>query len=78
MVSLPPGASTKGGRPQLQVDLFDVSGRLVRRLHRGEIAGEEATLRWSGRDSNERQVASGVYVLRVQLGESVRSLKVVW
>jgi hypothetical protein len=75
-ITLPPTA--KGGRQKLAVDLFDVSGRLIRRLHRGEITADQATLHWTGMDSGGRPVAGGVYVLRAQLGTAMRSVKVIW
>ena len=45
-----------------QLAVFDLAGRRLRRLegHAGEA------LRWDGRDSNGRPVASGVYFYRIR------------
>ena len=62
----------------LRVDLYDVSGRLVRRLGQRELTGKETVFQWSGDDSAGRRVAAGVYILRAQLGDQVQALKIVW
>ena len=48
------------------VNVYDVSGRLVRRLHRGALEAGPHVMEWSGRDEAERPVASGIYFVRVQ------------
>jgi len=56
---MPPG----GGTAKLQV--FDVSGRLVRTLVDGFVEGGERFTEWSGRDGRGAAVASGVYFYRL-------------
>ena len=53
------------------VDVFDVTGRRVRRLHRGELSGGEHLLPWDGSDDTGHRVASGVYFARVGIRSSV-------
>ena len=53
----------------VDIRVFDVSGRLVRTLIDSEPrpAGLQ-TLVWNGRDDRGRKVASGVYFFRVNIG----------
>jgi len=44
------------------VTVHDVSGRLVKVLHRGRAATARQMVRWNGTDANGRAVASGVYL----------------
>jgi hypothetical protein len=63
-------------RTQLQV--FDVTGRLVRDLlSEGMPAGRHG-IQWNGRDNAGREVASGIYLLRMRVGESVLDRKMVF
>ena len=45
--------------------LFDASGRVVRRLHEGELPAEETPFSWDGRDDAGRAVPAGVYLVKV-------------
>jgi hypothetical protein len=56
----------KGGRATVSV--YDIRGRLVRRLHEGELAAGEHTATWDGRDRRGRQQPSGVYVAGLEAG----------
>ena len=53
----------------VDVRVFDVTGRLVRTLAAAEtqMAGPRS-LTWNGRDDGGRDVASGVYFFRVDIG----------
>jgi flagellar hook assembly protein FlgD len=57
--------------PGVDVDLriYDVSGRLVRTLAEGRHAPGVYRLVWDGLDGSGRRVASGVYFSRVVIGE---------
>jgi len=48
------------------LSVVDVSGRLVRVLHRGVATLGETNLEWDGRDSSGGRVASGVYFFRLE------------
>ncbi len=57
------------------LEIFDILGRNVRTLiDRNETAGTHRT-EWNGLSNDGRSVASGVYVYRIQVGESVESKK---
>ncbi len=52
--------------------IVDVSGRQVRHVWAGQMDGRPATITWNGRDDAGRQVAPGVYLVRLEAGsESV-------
>lgn len=53
--------------------IYDVQGRRVRALVDSEQAAGLHTLRWDGTDDTGRQVASGVYVLRLNGGRQSAS-----
>ncbi len=55
----------KGGGPA-SVILFDVRGRQVRELYSGNIGRDGRMLQWNGRDDRGREVAAGVYLVRVE------------
>ncbi len=64
------------GAPQrpVQLDVFDVRGRLVKRLVEGtQSSGQVA---WDGRDANGRRVPQGTYFLRMRSGDEVQQRKV--
>jgi hypothetical protein len=47
------------------VALFDASGRIVRRLHDGDLPAGETPFSWDGRDDAGREVPAGVYLVKV-------------
>jgi hypothetical protein len=53
---------------QATVSVYDIRGRLVKRLHAGELAAGEHTVAWDGRNRGGRQQPSGVYVARLEAG----------
>lgn len=56
----------------IRVEVFDVAGRLVKRLVQGEfMAAGTVSLLWRGVDEQGRAVASGTYLLRVKAGQEV-------
>ena len=50
---------------QVSLRVYDVSGRLVRTLVDGYLAGGRRTVEWDGRGDNGVTVASGTYFLRL-------------
>jgi hypothetical protein len=53
--------------------IFDLLGRRVRTLVSGDIAAGDHEITWDGRDQAGHDVASGVYVYRLQAGESTQA-----
>jgi len=59
-----------------QVDLYDVSGRHVRRIWAGSLPGD-LDLSWDGRDAQGQIAASGLYFLKAQVGKQTRVVRAV-
>ena len=49
-----------------EVGIYDVSGRLVRRVHAGALPAGELQFSWDGRDDAGRLVSAGTYFVRVR------------
>lgn len=64
VVSFQVPASTR-----VDLGLFDVAGRQVRSLANGTFEAGSHDLSWDGKDSNGRDLASGVYFLRMDANE---------
>jgi Immune inhibitor A-like, MAM domain/Lamin Tail Domain/FlgD Ig-like domain len=58
-----------------EVDLYDVSGRRVRRIWAGNLPGD-LDLAWEGRDTEGRPAASGVYFVRARVGRETRVVRI--
>ncbi|MBN2170986.1 MAG: hypothetical protein JW819_06690, partial [Candidatus Krumholzibacteriota bacterium] len=65
----------RGAECRLQV--FDISGRLVRTLATGPFAPGDHRIAWNGRDERGHAVSSGVYFCRLQAGGQALSERVV-
>ncbi|MFH1682012.1 MAG: FlgD immunoglobulin-like domain containing protein [Candidatus Eisenbacteria bacterium] len=59
------------------LQVYDVSGRLVRTLLDEEQAAGVRVVPWDGRDSRGQRVSAGVYFVRMQAGHVERHTKVV-
>ena len=53
---------------EVRLSLYNVSGQLIRTLVDGERAVGSYSVRWDGKDDAGRDVASGVYVGRMEVG----------
>jgi hypothetical protein len=51
---------------RVDVSVYDTSGRLVRQLLASTIEAGGHAASWDGRDDDGREVASGVYLYRIQ------------
>ena len=60
---------------QARLVIFDVTGRRVKTIHDGHLESGPHSLVWQGRDEGGRQVASGVYYLRMETVEGVQHQK---
>ena len=61
----------------VNLKIFDVSGRLVRTLSNEPRPAGRHTVRWDGRDSGGRNVATGIYFYRFEAGEFRESKRLV-
>ncbi|MBC8366282.1 right-handed parallel beta-helix repeat-containing protein [bacterium] len=62
----------------LELSIFDIAGRRIRTLCSGTVlvAGEHS-LRWKGRDNEDRPLPSGVYFLKLKAGGLEQSRKLI-
>lgn len=67
-VSIQWGLSTA---TRVDLSVFDVQGRHVRRLASGDRPAGRMVATWDGRDDRGRLVASGLYLVRLRLGSQV-------
>ena len=61
----------------VSLDVYDMQGRLVRRLIAGELAAGPHSVVWDGLDGDGRKVGSGVYLARLTAGGSTAEHKMV-
>jgi len=59
---------------KLRVDVFDIAGRRVRSLVDGIASQGPATVEWNLMNDSGRRVASGLYRVRVYVGETQKTL----
>jgi hypothetical protein len=59
----------------VDVAVFDIRGRLVRRLHAGALDAGERTLTWNGRSEDGHRVESGLYLVHARVGGERHVLK---
>jgi len=63
-------------RSRVTLAVFDITGRLVRVLERGERDAGVHRISWDGRDQSGAHARDGVYFYRVLTPDATRSLKV--
>jgi hypothetical protein len=61
----------------VQLDVFDIRGRLVQSLTRVLPAGANA-VNWNGEDRTGKPVAAGIYLFNLRTATATHSLKGVW
>jgi flagellar hook assembly protein FlgD len=59
----------------VDVSIYDSSGRMVRKLEAGPAASGVRNLTWDGQDSGGRQVAPGIYFVRLVADARMRAMK---
>ncbi len=67
--------SIPGGGGHVRLQIFDVRGRLVRRLVDGWQPGGRHLATWQGRDDRGREVPTGIYFYRLTLEDKSASRK---
>ncbi|MGQ9664096.1 MAG: FlgD immunoglobulin-like domain containing protein [bacterium] len=61
----------------LKLNIYDVTGRMVKSLINGKIAKGEHNIFWNGRDENNRALSSGIYFLKVDYKDEVFTRKII-
>jgi hypothetical protein len=61
----------------VQVDILDVNGRLVQRLHEGSLAEGEHTFSWDGRTGSGSFAPAGLYFAAARTNHRVAAQKIV-
>ena len=59
----------------VRIDIYSVTGQIVRTLIDADKAAGRYTEEWDGRDSRGHAVSSGIYFSRFQAGSEIRSMK---
>jgi len=59
----------------ITIDVFDVSGRRVKRIFSGDVRLGLFSMRWEGIDERGNAVSAGTYFLRVEADGAARALK---
>lgn len=54
----------------VKVDIYDIRGHRIRRLHAGTMGGDRLAFEWNGKDSSGVVVASGVYLYSIECTDS--------
>ena len=62
---------------QVSLNIYDVLGRLVKTWVDERKEAGYYTIQWDGMDSEDRQVASGVYLYRIKTGSHVSTRKMI-
>jgi hypothetical protein len=64
-------------RVPVRLSIYDLRGRLVRRLLEGELAPGRHAFVWDGRDDSGREAGSGAYLLTLRAGDFTSRRKLV-
>jgi len=62
-------AFSLSGRSEVKILVYDVSGKLVRKLVEGEYDGGYYVVRWDLRDERGHEIPSGVYFYTMYSGK---------
>lgn len=62
---------------EVRLEIYDLRGRLVDGLFRGNLAAGDHSVPWGGRDASGRAVASGTYMVRIDAGGTVDTRSIV-
>jgi len=62
----------------VRMDVFTISGQLVKTLVDGSLETGRHQFRWDGNDKNEKPVAGGLYFVQIKTEGYKNSIKVMW
>ena len=72
-----PKNGTESGLVQASLRVYSMRGALVKTLYSGDIAPGEYAVQWNGRSERGEQVASGLYLYRLEAGDFSSTRKMV-
>jgi hypothetical protein len=61
----------KGLGNVISIEVFDETGRFVKRLTDNLFAGQKATIIWNGTDEDEKLVSTGIYILLITVFDDI-------
>lgn len=61
----------------VRLSIYTISGQLVRTLVLAKMQAGRHSVVWDGKDARNVEVASGVYVVRLEAGQFVKSIKMI-
>jgi len=64
-------------RSRLKAEVYDIQGRLIRKVMNMDCGAGYHTIEWNGTDSYGIEVPSGVYLFKVVSGRDVKTMKIV-
>ncbi|TET46712.1 T9SS type A sorting domain-containing protein [candidate division TA06 bacterium] len=71
-----PGRSSSKEKVKTSIDIFDVSGRLIRRLIREDMFPGVYQVVWDGKTTEAKGAPSAIYLCRLKIGERSGTRKV--
>jgi hypothetical protein len=66
-----------GERKHITINIYDVSGKLVKTLADGVISSGGNRVEWHGKDNHNQPVSSGVYFASMNAGEESSTIKMI-
>ena len=61
----------------VNISIFDIRGRIIAVITDSEYDRGTHTVSWDGRDQNDRELPSGIYMVRMITGQTIQQRKVV-
>jgi hypothetical protein len=62
---------------EVNIDVYNLKGQLVRTLTSGFQTSGSYHVNWNGLDQRDQLTASGIYLIRLQLGDSMTTCKAI-
>ena len=60
---------------EINLIIYDIRGRQVKVLHKGQLPAGENKFIWHGKDADYRDVPSGTYICRLSIGQFSQTIK---
>ena len=68
---------TLSARENVSVGIYDIAGRMIRRIDSGAQGPGNVSVQWDGRDTHGDQVVAGVYLVKLSIGQHTRLGRVI-